>query len=78
QVNWGIAHLDLSFNEVSPRGVMVLAQALEQNNGLASLALHGNHIAFDGARMLVRSLNYWPIRRRLGLDNCSLGSEGAA
>jgi hypothetical protein len=37
QLNHGLQELDLSYNEVSSRGALVLAQALECNDYLTSL-----------------------------------------
>lgn len=42
QVNDGLVQLNLSYNEVSPRGVLVIAQALESNERLEVLRLDGN------------------------------------
>ncbi|KAG5177062.1 hypothetical protein JKP88DRAFT_333762 [Tribonema minus] len=77
RLNRGLEELDLSYNEVTPRGALVLAQALEVNECLTNLQLNGNSIGFQGGRCLVRSLNYWTIGRRLGVDNCNLESLGS-
>lgn len=42
KVNDGLVRLDLSYNEISPKGVLVIAQALEDNDRLEVLRLDGN------------------------------------
>lgn len=42
KVNDGLVRLDLSYNEISSRGVLVIAQALEDNDRLEVLRLDGN------------------------------------
>ena len=42
KVNDGLVRLDLSYNEISSRGVLVIAQALEENDRLEVLRLDGN------------------------------------
>lgn len=42
QENDGLVRLDLSYNEVSLRAVLVIAQALESNGRLEVLRLDGN------------------------------------
>ncbi|CAB1103173.1 unnamed protein product [Ectocarpus sp. CCAP 1310/34] len=75
KVNDGLVCLDLSYNEISPTGALVIAQALENNDRLETLRLDGNSIGFNGGRTLVRSLNYWTLSRTLGLKNCMLESR---
>lgn len=45
KVNDGLVRLDLSYNEISSRGVLVIAQALEDNDRLEVLRLDGNRYA---------------------------------
>jgi hypothetical protein len=43
QLNHGLQELDLSYNEVSSRGALVLAQALECNDYLTSLQVNRSY-----------------------------------
>jgi Leucine Rich repeat len=72
-VNSRLAHLDLSYNNLTAKGAAVVADGLAVNLNLESLQVNFNPIGSDGARSLMRAMrSEMAVKRSIGIEGCTL------
>jgi hypothetical protein len=72
-VNTRLAHLDLSYNNLTAKGAAVVADGLAVNLHLESLQVNFNPIGSDGARSLMRAMrSEMAVKRSIGIEGCTL------
>ncbi|XP_078463919.1 leucine-rich repeat-containing protein 34 isoform X1 [Lampetra planeri] len=70
-----LTSLDLSLNDIGPRGAKALGQVLQTNRSLRSLNLAGNKVGEEGGVSLATALQTNVSLRSLDLHHCDLGTD---
>nr|XP_032801373.1 leucine-rich repeat-containing protein 34-like isoform X1 [Petromyzon marinus] len=70
-----LTSLDLSLNDIGPRGARALGQVLQTNRSLMSLNLAGNKVGEEGGVSLATALQTNVGLRSLDLHHCDLGTD---
>jgi len=64
-----IQHLDLSYNSISQEGVVSLARAIAENEGLQAINLEGNGVGREGAEALAEAVLVNPTLEELTVSD---------
>eukprot|EP00516_Mucochytrium_quahogii_P000226 CAMPEP_0203762150 /NCGR_PEP_ID=MMETSP0098-20131031/15094_1 /ASSEMBLY_ACC=CAM_ASM_000208 /TAXON_ID=96639 /ORGANISM=" , Strain NY0313808BC1" /LENGTH=1387 /DNA_ID=CAMNT_0050656443 /DNA_START=685 /DNA_END=4848 /DNA_ORIENTATION=+ len=72
-----LLELNLFFNEISPKGAELLANALQKNGTLEKLYLASNSLQFRGGRAFAEALRVNTTLRVLDITYCDIGDDAA-